>query len=439
MEREFQELIRNLKVRKIGQTYYAVPIKATPLSLIQLNETGLIILKIFKGNMSLEQTIADISEIFGIPKNTAKKDVTNFMQQIKSVRTESLKNTKVKRFSKTNLRGTPIKGSVELTGRCNLLCLHCYATSERQKEALDTQTLKKLLTQMANAGVMFLQITGGECTSRRDFIEIYKHVRKLGIIPTISTNATLLNNIILTTLKDYPPFNILVSLYGSTPEIHDRITGIKGSFNKMVGNVQKLKDLGLNVCFNSILLKENFTDAKNIKSFASSMGIPVFFYDMLIPTLTANADPWKHQSETKKNVVNDPLPDYMTWDLKRNLTTNSSDFYGCNAGTETFHIDCSGNISPCKIYREQSFSCVKLGFGKAWDKLRDSPKSFLKTHAECHACGIKTKCTICPAKKLLASMAGKPNHFCNFNDLYLVSTSKGGKYENFNKNQIEIC
>ena len=70
----------------------------------------------------------------------------------------------------------PFSGSFELTDRCNLNCVHCYinkpasSVSAREKELTTSQAIE-VLDQAADAGVLFLNMTGGEVMLRPDFPE----------------------------------------------------------------------------------------------------------------------------------------------------------------------------------------------------------------------------------------------------------------------------
>ena len=79
----------------------------------------------------------------------------------------------------------PINGSIELTYRCNLRCTHCYIGSYRARgipgeTELSTSELEGVLDQIADAGCLWLLLTGGEPLLRPDFEEVYVYARKRG-------------------------------------------------------------------------------------------------------------------------------------------------------------------------------------------------------------------------------------------------------------------
>ena len=92
----------------------------------------------------------------------------------------------------------PISGSIELTFRCNLRCVHCYCNlpmndPEAIEMELGVDELYQILDQIAEAGCLWLLITGGEPLLRNDFLDIYIYAKKKGFITTLFTNGTLLS------------------------------------------------------------------------------------------------------------------------------------------------------------------------------------------------------------------------------------------------------
>jgi MoaA/NifB/PqqE/SkfB family radical SAM enzyme len=72
----------------------------------------------------------------------------------------------------------PLNGTIEVTRRCPLTCLHCYnnlpmGDREARGRELDYDEHCRLLDELADAGCLWLLYTGGEIFARRDFLDIY--------------------------------------------------------------------------------------------------------------------------------------------------------------------------------------------------------------------------------------------------------------------------
>ena len=101
----------------------------------------------------------------------------------------------LRRAAKT---GVPITGSFELTPLCNLNCKMCYVRMNRteQEKISRLQTAEAwtaLAEKLRDAGTLFLLPPGGEPLLYPAFRAVYLAVRKRGMIVTVNTNGTLLN------------------------------------------------------------------------------------------------------------------------------------------------------------------------------------------------------------------------------------------------------
>ena len=101
----------------------------------------------------------------------------------------------------------PVNGTFELTLRCNLHCQMCmFRHADCENTSLQSQELTAeqwidMAKQVAQAGTLSLLITGGEPMLRKDFCEIYSSIYRLGFLVTLYTNATLVTDEIMETLR----------------------------------------------------------------------------------------------------------------------------------------------------------------------------------------------------------------------------------------------
>src|SRR5271154_528628 len=85
----------------------------------------------------------------------------------------------------------PISAHLDLTYRCNERCVHCYLDHDDHGE-MTTAEIKDLLNQFADAGVLFLVLSGGEIFLRKDLFEIVEHARLLMFSVKLKTNAVMI-------------------------------------------------------------------------------------------------------------------------------------------------------------------------------------------------------------------------------------------------------
>ena len=172
-----------------------------------------------------------------------------------------------------------VNGSLAFTYRCNLACSHCYGVVEPGKKELSTHEVFLVLDEMADAGCLWLLLTGGEPLLREDFLDIYFYAKRKGFIVTLFTNGTLLTKEIADTLKSYPPFVVEVTLYGATRQVYERVTGVVGSFDKCVSGIDLLLNRGISLKLKATLTTVNKEELVDIEAFAKKKTNTVFRYD----------------------------------------------------------------------------------------------------------------------------------------------------------------
>lgn len=81
-----------------------------------------------------------------------------------------------------------------VTRRCNLKCIHCYAHAKDSsfKNELTTDEGKALLDDLAQFGVPVILFSGGEPVMRKDLPELAHYAVEQGMRAVISTNGTLI-------------------------------------------------------------------------------------------------------------------------------------------------------------------------------------------------------------------------------------------------------
>ena len=136
--------------------------------------------------------------------------------------------------------GIPLSVQLDLTYRCNEKCIHCYLDHEDHGE-MTTAEIKNLLDQLAEAGVFFLTLSGGEILLRKDFFEILEYARALRFCVKLKTNAVLIRRAQAERIRILGVNSVQISIYSHRPEVHDAITKVPGSLKRSVAAIRFLK------------------------------------------------------------------------------------------------------------------------------------------------------------------------------------------------------
>jgi MoaA/NifB/PqqE/SkfB family radical SAM enzyme len=106
-----------------------------------------------------------------------------------------------------------------ITGQCNLKCMHCYAsaTSRPFDGELTTAECYKVLDDLAAYKVPSVLFSGGEPLMRPELFEFAAYARKIGLRTVLSTNGTLIDREMAQRIHDTGFTYAGISLDGMEP------------------------------------------------------------------------------------------------------------------------------------------------------------------------------------------------------------------------------
>ncbi len=130
--------------------------------------------------------------------------------------------------------GIPLAVLLEITHRCPLQCPYCSNPVEldRSGKELTTEEWKKVLSELAEIGVLQVHFSGGEPTARKDLVELVKHASDVGLYTNLITSAVLLTRERLSELADAGLCHVQISFQGIEEGLADRVAGYKGGHRK---------------------------------------------------------------------------------------------------------------------------------------------------------------------------------------------------------------
>jgi len=301
----------------------------------------------------------------------------------------------------------PLTGSIELTHRCNLNCVHCYCNlpaGERNamSRELTTVELLHIYDQIAEAGCFWLLITGGEPLLRKDFQEAFAKAKQRGFILTLFTNGTLITPKTADFLAEWRPYAIEITLYGATPETYEKITRVPGSYEKCLRGIDLLLDRELPLALKTMAMTLNRHEVFQIQTFARDRGLKFRFDPVLNPRLDRSREPCKYRLSPEEVLALDLADENRVKEWREfcaafSKPADSNSLYICGAGISTFHIDPYGRMSPCEMTRHQFFDLRSGLFREGWD---DAFPRFLSVKAgddyPCKSCDLISLCNQCP-------------------------------------------
>ncbi len=135
---------------------------------------------------------------------------------------------------------------LEVTGKCNLACEHCYAGSSPKGShgRMQPHHWERVIIEAAEMGCKSLQFIGGEPTVYPFLNQLIRLATELEMGVEVYTNLVSMKEVHWETFKSCN-VRVATSFYSCHSDVHERITNGKQSFHKTVGNIQQAIQLGL--------------------------------------------------------------------------------------------------------------------------------------------------------------------------------------------------
>jgi len=170
-----------------------------------------------------------------------------------------------------------------ITQRCNLKCVHCYAHAKDVtfKNELTTEEGKALLDDFAQFGVPVVLFSGGEPVMRKDLPDLARYAVERGMRAVISTNGTLITPEKAQLFKEIGLSYVGISLDGME-EVNDRFRGVKGAFQGAVAGIRNCQEAGIKVGLRFTMNRLNAAEIPSIFDLLEELNVPrICFYHLV--------------------------------------------------------------------------------------------------------------------------------------------------------------
>lgn len=338
-------------------------INSSTFEQISIDETGLMILKNVSHDFRpIDEIISVINKEYEVEREKLRSDISLFFQELQGAGyLEIIEEMK------------PRTLTLELTKQCNSRCVHCYIPNKHKNESghLEMNLIRKILSEFKSNGGESVTLTGGEALLSPNFLPTISLSNSLGF------SINVLSNLCLMTVKvaDYLANNnvsfVQTSIYGANDEVHDEITGLKGSFDKTLRGIRLLKERNIDVRIVYVPMKGNVSmliDA--IKFFRNEYHIDLSIETVLTPAYDRTTENLKERLSIAD--MNKMLQDLKAFDYdkfiktvkvrsKQKLITASPTFIidpVCDGLHQSIYLTSEGEITTCPDFQSYSFGNV---------------------------------------------------------------------------------
>jgi radical SAM protein with 4Fe4S-binding SPASM domain len=328
---------------------------------------------------------------------------------------------------------------LEITARCNLNCRHCYINlpagdpSARSRE-LSLSEIDQLASQAVDQGALWCLLSGGEPLLRPDFEDIYLLLKQKGLLISVFTNATLIQQRHIDLFRRYPPRDIEVTVYGVTPETYENVTRVPGSYAQFRKGLALLESSGVPVRLKAMAIRANLSEMDAIAAFCRQHTKDFYRFDPILH-LRYDGDPVRNAEILAQRLTPQEIVDLESGDPDtiRVLTFHCNELifpegedkpddflFQCKAGEGSFQIGYDGQFRVCESLHAPGTTCnlrsIPLAEARhnlipAVMNIRSQKHSFPDT---CRQCRIINLCMWCPALAYLETgdMEGQTDYFC---------------------------
>lgn len=332
---------------------------------------------------------------------------------------------------------TPANGSIELLPLCNMNCDMCYVRlsreeMERQGRLRTADEWLEIGRQMKEAGVLFLLLTGGEPFLYPDFRKLYLGLREMGMILTINTNGTLIDEDLAEFFGKYKPRRVNITLYGTDEETYADLCHYPGGFEKTLQGIRLLRENGVDVKVGGSLARANRDDLDRLLDIGEELDIPVRVDTYMMPATRERDLPYNLQARLnpeeaaqarihalKREMGPELFSAYVCQSIEKAEHPEPAEekpgHMACMAGQCSFTINWQGKMRPCVVMSEPEVSVFEAGFEAAWKYITEETGKIL-LNAKCSTCRVRHLCRTCAASALLetGSYAGVPDYMCRY-------------------------
>lgn len=243
----------------------------------------------------------------------------------------------------------------EITNQCNYSCSYCIFSSKKEKDPLEltTKQAKNVISSLKKHGYRYLKITGGEPFLRKDLLELMQFATDLGFIIDISTNASLINQSIISGLKKINLDLIHVSLDGHDKESQEFVRGM-GSYQPTINGLKMLVEAGFYVRIGCLIHRQNEQSIEKIINFCIRLGVKQVIFSMMEPVGRMKNN-FAIISQVPVDILKARVKELAKQydkqiDVKESFAhqiKNGEDRQCCPGSKLFLYIDQLGRISPC--------------------------------------------------------------------------------------------
>jgi radical SAM protein with 4Fe4S-binding SPASM domain len=355
-------------------------------NVLHLNNTATAFAYFFMQGLTKAEVVKKIRRMYRVKTRDAQTDYEKLVYTISTLaQTQKIDPVSFLEISKdepfSHQYSAPLRMDMALTFRCQNDCVHCYAGGPHETPELSTTQWKNVIDKLSDIGVFILTFTGGEPTLREDLPELLLYAQNKGMVTGLISNGRNLKDENFVKLLEKSGLDFVqMTLESHKPQVHDKITGAKGSWKETVAGIKNAVKSEIYVSTNTTLNKQNAADFLTTIDFIKSLEVNAVGCNSLIYSGKApdasqefalSTDDLKNllpQIRDKANLLQLKFlwytpTQYCNFDpLQLGLGIKS-----CTAAMINACVGPSGDVYPCQSYFESLGNILTEPWEKIWN------------------------------------------------------------------------
>ena len=302
---------------------------------------------------------------------------------------------------------------VELTHDCNLDCYYCYIRKSKTRRYLTTLEWLETLAGLAEAGGLYLILSGGEVFLRNDLIQIIREARGLKFAVSLISNGTNISRNMAKAIAALGVLDVGLSLHATSPGLHDKLSGQPGSFVRTLEALRLLVSLGVKVGIKHTVSKANCGEFRGLAKLATREHAIFECDSVVVPHGKSGISP--HALSVAQ--IREFLRFMKMKPISSACAGNAGTNLHCDAGRSVMGISAYGDVLPCiqlpLVFGNVRTQSIKaIWHGEKARKFRVQERSVAR---ECLECDMNSFCGRCPGVSYFESgkWQGKAESICN--------------------------
>jgi MoaA/NifB/PqqE/SkfB family radical SAM enzyme len=267
-------------------------------------------------------------------------------------------------------RPVPQTLSIEVTRRCGAKCDHCLI-KEGEGE-LSHEEILRVLDEALAMGTCIITFTEGDPLLREDIFELIKHVDPEKAVVNLFTPGLDMTVEKAVKLKESGLYNLIIGIYSTNPEEHDRVRGVDGAHAKAVEAIRMALETGLIVTMSCHVKSGQVDQILDLYKFATELGVQELSIWEGIPMT-----PQERLTQIEREKIIDIYRKINQSPGGPRLFANTyfeGQMLGCMAGRRWLHVSVDGDIRACPYLKESHANIRDNSLRDIWKALRRSGK-----------------------------------------------------------------